>query len=149
MKASPYYFKMGQFHELRLRSNSFVSQIDSYIESIVDDNEALLDLNRRQLKEEHKTAKGKPVSPQYSRSYAAFKGFKTPNLFLTGEFQRAFTIEAKGKAFNISSSDDKTEKLTDKYGTDIFGISKEDQQDAQAITIKELAKVYKKVVFQS
>ena len=78
---------MGEFHDFRLRLNNFVEHLDSLVEDIINDNQELLDLNRHQLKEEHSTTKDEKISPEYSKSYAEFKGFKTPDIFATGKTQ--------------------------------------------------------------
>jgi hypothetical protein len=133
-------------HELRTRSNAFVNNLQSYIDGVVDDNEQLLNLNREQLKEEHKNALDQFISPQYSAAYAAFKGFRTPDLYLTGDMFRAMTIEAQGESYRINSSVDYAEKLKAKYGDDIFGVAKSKQGRAKQITTKMLAELYKTYV---
>ena len=138
---------MGAFHELAVRHNNFVKNIDSYVEGAVDDNNALLDLNREQLNEEHKNKLDQPITPPYSYLTAQIKGFKTPNLYDTGELFDSLTIEAKGKSYFVKGHTDYTPKLLEKYGKDIFGIAKSKQPAAKKITTKELANAYKQSVF--
>lgn len=137
---------MGRIHDIRLRSDRFIEQIDSYIETVIDDNQDLLNLNREQLKEEHSTKKGQPIRPRYSKWYAEFKGFETPDLYLTGETQETLTIEAKGKQFNIEGHTEQVPKLIDKYGADIFGIPNARTNEAKNITTKAIADLFKKHV---
>jgi len=139
---------MGTVHELRLRSNRFVDQLDLHVESVINDNQALLDLNREQLRVEHKTKKDQPISPKYSRGYAAFKGFSTPDLYDTGELQRTLRIEAKGKAYNIEGTTDYSNKLVGWYGPDIYGVPISKQPDAKSITSGMLAELYRKFVLK-
>lgn len=140
---------MGQVHELRMRSNSFVTNLQSYIESIVDDNQRLLDLNRKQLRVEHKTAKDKPITPPYSSWTASLKGFRTPDLYDTGELQRTLVIEAtKDGHYYISGTTDYTGSLMERYTEDIFGIAPSMQKEAQSITAAELRDLYQKTVLK-
>jgi len=132
-------------HELRLRSNKFVSELDKKIESVVSGNPYLVDLNKKQLNQS-KLSTGAAIKPLYSKMYAQYKGFKTPDLKDTGDFYREMFIKYASKSYTISSDDWKTEKLMGKYKPEIFGISKENQPKAQEITTKLLAVIYKQDV---
>jgi len=132
-------------HELRLRSNKFVSELDKKIESVVSGNPYLVDLNKKQL-HNSRLANGNPIKPLYSNSYAAVKGFRTPDLRDTGDFYRAMFIKYQSKAYTISSEDWKTSSLEAKYSKDIFGIGKENQARAQEITTGLLGVIYKQEV---
>jgi hypothetical protein len=133
-------------HELRLRSNKFVDNLQSYIEGAIDDNTELLDLNREQLKVEHATINDQKIIPQYSKAYAKQKGFKTPDLFVTGELFKSLTIETKGSTFEINGNTDYTPKLIEWYSPDIFGIAKSKRPRAKQITTKQLSEDYQKAV---
>jgi len=133
-------------HELRQRSNKFIDNLQSYIEGAIDDNTELLDLNREQLKVEHKDINDQLITPQYSKSYAKQKGFKTPDLYVTGELFKSLTIEAKGQTFEINGNTDYTEKLIDQYSSDVFGIAKSKRPRAKQITTKQLSNDYQKAV---
>lgn len=139
---------MGDFHELRVRSNEFVSNLQVYIEEVIDDNPQLLDLNRKQLKDEHKTSKDVAISPPYSPFTAQRKGFKTPDLYDTGETQKTLTIEAKGNQYEIKGHTEWTQSLISRYGADIFGIATSRLAEARQITTKKLSEIYRKVVFK-
>lgn len=77
-------------------------------------------------------AKGQKLSPKYSRvRYARAKnsmnplpGMGTPDLKVTGKFYSGFYLTAKNGKFDFFSSDEKAEKLEAKYGEDIFGLTK-------------------------
>ena len=138
---------MGLVHELRIRSNRFVERIDSYVAEVIDDNEKLLNLNRQQLKEEHKTSKDQPIRPVYARWYAELKGFDTPDLYATGETQKTLTIEAtKSGQFHIDGHTEQVPKLLSKYGEDIFGIPRSRTSEAKEITTQALAELFKEIV---
>lgn len=138
---------MGAVHELRLRSNRFVQDLPVYIEGVIDDNEALIDLNRKQLKEEHATTLDQPIRPPYSKSYAEMKGFKTPDLYFTGELFASLTIRStKEGKYYIDGHTDYTDKLIGQYTEKIFGIAKSKEKEAQKITTQELAQAYKTAV---
>jgi len=138
---------MGKLHELRLRSNRFVENINLYVQDVIDDNQALLDLNRQQLKEEHKTKKDKLISPEYSKTTAMLKGFRTPDLYDTGEMQRTLTIAATNDGnYYIDPTVDYGNSLIERYSEDIFGIAESKQGKAKSITTKLLAEIYRKIV---
>jgi hypothetical protein len=90
-------------------------------------------LNQEQLSHGLRSDEEK-VYPDYrSKSYAELKhqenpkpGFGIPDLELTGSFYDKFYLD-KDK-FNISSHDEKTEKLVKKYGRSIFGLTGESLQ---------------------
>lgn len=145
---------MGAVHEFRLRHNEFTKNLPAYIEGAIDDNEALIDLNRKQLKDEHATTLDQPIQPPYSKGYAKLKGFKTPDLYLTGELFAGLTIRsAEVKAsplkgnYYIDGHTDYTPKLIGQYTEKIFGIAKSKQAQAQNITTKEIAEAYRSAVY--
>ena len=139
---------MGQFHELRTRHNRFVEQLGLTIQDVINDNQALLDLNRRQLKEEHKDTFDRLIKPEYSPWYAKIKGFKTPDLYATGETHKTLQIEAKDDQFNIKGTTDQSPALENKYGA-VFGIAKSMFSEAKSITTVAIAKIYRNLVFKS
>lgn len=139
---------MGDLHDFRLRHNKFVENLQSYIESTIDDNQDLLNLNREQLKDDHTGVDDKPIKPSYSKGYAAFKGFKTPDIFLTGETQRTLTIEANKDQYFINGHTEQVPKLIEWYG-ELFGIGKKRQGRAKQITTALLAKQYKEAVYKN
>lgn len=132
--------------EIRQRSNQFVANIDVMIaDSLQDVSEELIDINREQM-QESKRADDQLITPKYSPGYAKFKGFQNPNLKLTGAFHEFMTFLTDGRMFQISSDDEKTGKLTGKYGLKIFGIAPSKQDKAQQISLSSLARVWNKFV---
>lgn len=138
---------MGALHDFAVKHHNFTENIQSYVEGIIDDNQDLLNLNREQLEEEHKTAKDKFISPKYSKNYAKKKGFTIPDLYYSGDMFKAMTIEAKGERFEINSGVDYAPSLIDKYSSDIFGIAPTKQPKAKQIVTIELAKQYKSACY--
>lgn len=141
------FLNMGKLHDFVVKHHTFTQNLDSYIEGIIDDNEQLLNLNREQLKEEHKTAKDQFISPKYSKEYADLKGFTVPDLYFSGDMFKAMTIGAKGKQFEINSGVEYSEKLKDRYSNDIFGIAPTKQGEAKKITTDQLTKEYKSACY--
>ena len=130
-----------QIHELRKRSNKYVADLSLHIAKVVDGNQQLINLNRDQLSS-HKLSTGATITPSYSPSYAAFKGFSEPDLKLTGSFHREMFIKVSDDKYNIGSADSKTLKLLAKYSNDIFGIAESNKNKAYSITIPAMRKSY-------
>lgn len=139
---------MGKVHELRIRSNRFIMDLDNVIKSIVTDNEQLLNLNREQLKDEHKNKLDEFIQPPYSRNYAIWKGFSTPNLYVTGNMFSKMKLRTTRNGYIITSLVEYTQKLTDEYGygLDVFGIALSKQNEAYQITTPLLTDEYRKKV---
>jgi len=79
--------------ELAKRSSNFIINLDAHIGTAINNSQdVILETNKRQLSES-KLSTGKTITPPYSKGYAAFKGFKNPNLLLTGDFQDATVCE--------------------------------------------------------
>ena len=107
--------------------------------------EPIIGLNTSQLYDEGVDKNGNKLQPYRSRgenyeSYAAMKhrmnpkpGFGNPDLFLTGEFQHSMNLRVEGEVFEIDSTDTKTNKLREKYGDQIFGLTDESKQEAWCI----------------
>lgn len=86
--------------------------------------EELADLNVANL-EKGIRSDGSKITPEYSPSYAAFKGFKTPNLKLEGDFHSGifFDADKTTEVIKTGSTDWKEDKLREKYGNEILGVS--------------------------
>ena len=81
---------------------------------------------------------GEKITPDYSPSYAAKKGFKTPNLKLEGDFQRGIGIERRNDFLVYDSTDFKSDKLIKKYSENIFGIAPQNRQKEYDFLDKDL-----------
>ena len=138
---------MGNLHDFTVKHNRFVMDLENVIKTIITDNDDLLNLNREQLKEEHKTAKDQFISPEYSYFTRQIKGFKIPDLYDTGAMFEAMKLRKSRDGFIITSMVKYTADLTEKYGSDIFGIAPSKQGKAKQITTSELSRQYKKIVY--
>jgi len=139
---------MTTVSDIRRRSNTFVNSLDIHaVQSIEQNEEALVQLNRDQLTES-KRSDGATIKPSYSAKYAAFKGFSSPDLMLTGSFYNQMFLIINPSSFDyfISSNDWKTTGLVEKYTEKIFGIGKENQIEAKNMNTITLGKKYRKFV---
>lgn len=68
-----------------------------------------------------------PVTVEIKKS----KGQPTDRVTLkdTGDFYEGFFVKASGGMWQISSKDDKTQKLIDDWGADIFGNTPKDEKE--------------------
>jgi len=87
---------MGAFHNLRLRHNKFVDNIDNYTDSVVNGNKDLVNLNIENL-EQSLSTKDSPITPKYAKSTAKYKGFVYPYLHDTGDIYKSIPISANGE----------------------------------------------------
>ena len=139
-------------HELRVRSNEFVANLDQHIAAVVNFNEDLEELNRKQLKD-NRRADDTAISPDYSPLYADWKRTFHPqsygdgrvNLFLSGDFYKSLEIRARGDEYLITSDISYALKLARKYGN-ITGISPKSQPAAQKIVVPLLREKFRQTV---
>lgn len=137
---------MGKLHDFALKHDAFTKQINGRMIGIIDGNQDLLNLNRSQLRRRHLDLFDHNMGPEYSFRYAEYKGFKIPNLYLTGNMFKLMTIETNGKTFEIKSDADYWEDLNEKYPHS-FGIPISRRPQAKQITTTELIKQYKKACY--
>ena len=117
---------------------SVLGNTDRYFrEAIIEHREEILDLNVAQL-EVGKDALGNLLLEYESDIYAAFKqgppfNSKAPHgiadLILEGDFTEGFILKGDGVEFFITSTDEKKDRLRDKYGEDIFGLAEESLEE--------------------
>lgn len=126
---------LNNFKRLKLRN-----QVKRMVES--DFNEQIIALNQRQLYAQSVDSNGEPLSFYKSVSYSLEKekrnplpGFGRPDLYDTGSFFRNFVVRSSNSLFTITSTDSKTNKLTAKYGKDIFGLTKESKEEFTKTTL--------------
>ena len=98
--------------------------------------ENIIALNQRQLYNRSEDSEGNPLRFYSSNSYAFEKeqknplpGFGRPDLYDTGSFYRQFVVRVSPTFYEITSKDSKTNKLTKKYGKDVFGLQKESKAE--------------------
>lgn len=82
--------------------------------------EGIAELNREQL-EKGLDSENKDLG--IYRDFAYKNRFRPVDLKLTGDFHRSIKPEFASESFNMVATDEKTEKLQDKYGDDIIGLS--------------------------
>ena len=139
---------MGKLHEIRLRSNRFVANMNVNIDqSIIHVEHLLLDLNRDQMKNKQIDSRGNFL-PEYSSRWKSIKGLTYFNLFDTGDFQKKLFMNIKTPLFLISSSDWKLLKLLKRVGERMFGIAPTNQNRAKQLTGKSFARLYRREVLR-
>lgn len=140
--------------ELKERSNAFIAAIDNHVESIVNYNERIEELNRKQLRES-KLANGNPITPPYRRRYAMWKSHYFPgsygdgkvNLFLTGRLYGSLELTARGDEYQVNTDVPYAAGLYDKY-SNYLGIAPENQPEAQRIVGELLVEKYTQSVLR-
>jgi len=90
----------------------------------------MLDANEKQL-DEGILNTGQPVVPEYSPGYKRRKNKPNwnPNLKDTGAFRRSFFVNVTTENLTFNATDSKTGKLTDKYSSDIFGLTEKSSEE--------------------
>lgn len=104
---------------------------------VQEESNYVIDLNQSQLLS-GVDSKGNELKEYAVKGYAVFKnklnpipGFGIPDLKLTGAFQREMYLQFSSKGFPIEifSRDEKTGKLVEQYGKDIFGVTKDNLEN--------------------
>ena len=122
--------------ELNRRLNSV--DVNKLADEALKENETeVLDANREQLQDGQRNDTSK-ITPRYKSTWYATKkndmnplaGIFTPDLKKTGDFYKGFFVKLLGgNKYTITSSDSKTQGLTDKYQPSIFGLNTRNTQD--------------------
>jgi len=142
---------MGKLHELRIRSNSFVANMNVNIAlSIESVEKELVQMNKAQMLSS-KDAENQPLfhsgtgSELLSPAYAKRTKKRTPNLYLTGDFQKGMFLNVNEGNLNwfIDSEDSKSKHLVNNY-RNIFGIY--DHQKAKILTGMAFKRRYQRMV---
>ena len=140
---------MATVHEIAERLKSYVANLDSNIsEALTYVESQILDLNRDQMKNKQITSLDTPITPEYSPKWKGIKNLKNPNLFNTGKFQNGLILNTKYPEYLIKSKDWKNDKLTEKYGSEIFGIAPSNRNEAYKITSPAIGKHLNNKVFK-
>jgi hypothetical protein len=113
-----------QLKAATLIATNIVAENEKNIKAAVPE---MIRLNHEQL-DEGILNTGKQIEPEYSPSYANFKGFDIPDLNLTGAFRRGWDVVVDDKELLFGSNDEKTKRLVDKYTVEIFGLTKENAE---------------------
>ncbi|MBR5672190.1 MAG: hypothetical protein IKX02_01975 [Spirochaetales bacterium] len=117
----------------RIKKMGLALEDGSLLGEILRSNEDyILDLNRRQLNDQGINSQGISIASYapYTASTIARKirkgqPYDRVTLRDTGKFQAGFSLEVGKNIFRISSRDQKTPQLIDKYGPYIFGLTNE------------------------
>lgn len=104
--------------------------------AIDNSKDVAIDLNVHEQLEEGFNSKGERLKKYKKWKYRGIEyydefknklnpkpGIGNPDLILTGDFTKSFTLDISGDSFKMWSDDEKTQKLVTKYGDDIFGLS--------------------------
>jgi len=146
---------MSRLHEIRLRSDAFIANMNVNIAKSIEAVEKdLVGLNKSQMLSS-KDANDKPLihsgtrSPNLSIAYARRTGKSKPNLLLSGDFQREMFLDVNENnlTYFIDSLDWKNGILTTTYGN-IFGISESNQSKAKKSTSKSFKRLYRSQVLR-
>lgn len=122
--------------ELNRRVNAV--DVNKLADEALKENETeVLDANREQLQDGQRSDTTK-ITPRYKQMWYATRkndmnplaGIFTPDLKKTGDFYKGFFVKLLGgNKYTITSSDSKTQGLTDKYQPNIFGLNTRNTQD--------------------
>lgn len=95
--------------------------LEAMISRVAEENaDVITALNKEQL-DAGRDANGGDLGVYQNFSY---KGrFRPVDLKLTGAFRDSFDVEVFGNAFRVVATDEKTPKLTARYGAEILGLS--------------------------
>lgn len=129
--------------ELIKRLNS-IDANDILDEAIIFNEQGITTLNREQL-DIGLLADGTAL-PNYSQTSVEVFGKPAGRirLFDTGAFWSGFYIDLGLKAFDIKSTDEKSEMLTDRYSIDVFGLTKKQTTEAANIIKPQFTELLKK-----
>ena len=130
---------MARIVEIQKKSNTWVANLKENVINIIEENsQQTVDFNRSQLLNSN-DADGKPLinnrtgSDKLSPAYARRTGKSKPNIFETGEYQKAmFLTMPDPKQYFITSDDEKVKYLPGNYNK-LHGIAPENQPKAQKI----------------
>ena len=110
----------------------YIELDELFVEVVSETEKVILDLNKKQLFENGDDSEGRGLTPYRSLVYADEKnkmnrlpGFGSPDLFYTGAFYSRFYLDIDMSGFAPYSGDEKTAMLVEKYGAEIFGVTKE------------------------
>lgn len=123
---------MSVFADMADKFEKAASLVPSLVDSSIEATEGqLLDFNREQL-DKGKRSDSQNITPDYSLPYAKRKGFKTPNLKVTGEFHRSLSAKIKARSIEIEGKRqnkgfDVAAHLEKRYTSNIYGLTDSNQ----------------------
>jgi hypothetical protein len=114
--------------------------------AVIENKEEILDLNRSQL-DIGRDSLGNLLDRYVSDVYASFKqalGSKAPlgvpDLELEGDFKDGLVLLIEGDGYRITSTDEKTIDLENRYGSNIFGLTEESMEQIRPIILESFLK---------
>lgn len=123
--------------------------VETLKELAVEENSVYLaKLNAAQMRR-GLNAEGQPIRPKYSEPYFKRKkrmGYSldgTPDLYLTGEFQRQMDTTTNRGEYHLTSFDEKVKFLPERYDK-IFGLTPDNIEPARAKVTETFVSLYKK-----
>lgn len=135
------------FKELDILKNNIVDVRANFSKLVAQagamNSEELADINVSQM-DSGIDGDGKALKPDYSPSYAKFKGFKTPNLKVTGDYHSSIDVENKNGRLLFFSDDEGSDKvsfLEDHYDNKQYGIAPQNEQKAADEIDEDLTKI--------
>lgn len=117
-------------------------------EAVSKNQTLIVELNRKQMRA-GQSSKGK-IAPPYSFGYGLDKKKlssynappPTPDLYVTGAFQRGMFLRLSTKRYFVDSTDSKTNKLKAQYAN-IFGLNNRSLEFARRANTNTLGKLLK------
>lgn len=118
-------------------------------EAVSKNQTLIVELNRKQMRAgQSRTGQ---IAPPYSFGYGLDKKklstyhapLHTPDLYVTGAFQRGMFLKLSTKNYFVDSTDSKTNKLKAQYA-DIFGLNNRSLEFARRVNTNTLGILYKK-----
>lgn len=138
--------------ELYSKFKSFDTKTEG-VRAIDVTKEAAVDFNREQLYFSSVRSDGSYLQGYKSEFYAEFKnrknpspGFGAPDLYDTGSFQNKMFAVIESDKLRFDSKDSKTSDLVEKYGRNIFGLTKQNLDEYAKVNVhNELVRRVKEV----
>lgn len=147
---------IDQIRQLRNNVEQWQTSLpDVVLESVKDNEGQIIELNTdEQLFLQGIDSEGQAITPGYTPftvSIKRGKGQPTDHVTLrdTGDFHRSFKISYGTDAFAIYADDPKAQKLENKYGAEIFGLTDENVDETIEITKEDIFEKSQKIIFNN
>ncbi len=145
----------SRIHEIRLKLNSYVANLDANIIRVIESkpvSEKLIILNQTQMLRS-KDSQDKPLrnastgKTSLTPAYAKRTGKTKPNMFETGTFfdSQIFTMPNMSEYFVAAKE---RQYLNKNYGGTLFGVAPSNSTKAKRITHKAVGQDIKQKVFR-
>lgn len=145
------FFSMSKLGLLvaKLKTVTKEGQVVAVLGVIKKNSPYIIDLETAQLMA-GKTSEDRPIKPAYkNKNYAAFKKSLNPagvvDLRLTGDFHGSFFLHADKFPLIFGATDEKTTELTNRYGEEIFGLTKKSKDEMGQQIKQEVGEYYRSI----